>query len=216
MSSPPTKPRSTKPGPVAVSSTLTGGNQSDLELVRAVLAGGQRAIDRFLERMRCVPRILTAKNFQLGNPLSDEELEDVVQETLVALWRKLANYNGSAALETWVYRFCFFELLKYLRSARRHPGLLEDLRTPAPPEPTESLDTSWSELERIEQVLDQLPTDEETIVRLKHFDGLTFDEAGERLKVSANTAKTRYYRGMRKLRQLLERKTVRRPKGREA
>ena len=39
--------------------------------------------------------------------------------------------------------------------------------------------------------------------KLKHLEGLTFVEVGERLAMSTNTAKTHYYRGLRRLRAML-------------
>ena len=41
------------------------------------------------------------------------------------------------------------------------------------------------------------------MVRLKHFEGLTFTQMGELLGLSANTVKSRYYRGICWLRRRL-------------
>ena len=83
------------------------------------LAGRAPAIVRFLARMQCVPRMLHAQNARFGRPFTPEELADVIQETLLAVWRKLSGYNGLARLETWVYRFCYLEYMRRLRAKRR-------------------------------------------------------------------------------------------------
>ena len=41
------------------------------------------------------------------------------------------------------------------------------------------------------------------MIRLKHFQELTFEEISSRLSIPANTAKTKYYRGLEKLRETL-------------
>lgn len=181
--------------------------ERDRHLVGAALNGEPAAVDELLERLLCVPRILSAKNAQAGSPLTDHELEDLTQDTLLAIWKKLSGFNGSARLETWVFRFCFLELLKRLRDRRRGR-----LRT----SPVEAADVAVFEspgiLEHqdIHAGLERLDPDEAEAIRLKHFENLTFREAGRRLRESENTIKGRYYRGIRKLRALLGERTLQR------
>jgi RNA polymerase sigma factor (sigma-70 family) len=52
--------------------------------------------------------------------------------------------------------------------------------------------------------LEKLGEDHAQIIRLKHFSQMTFEEIARRLRVSANTVKTRYYRGLIKLREFLD------------
>ena len=154
--------------------------------------------------MQCVPRFLTVRNAQLGSVLRREELEDVAQDALVAAWRKLPDYRGEARLETWVLQFCEFEL----RNARRKIALRRG-------QPIETVATAAApienpvDLELIYLGLQQLPADEAAVLRLKHFDELTFDEIGARLQCSPNTVKTRYYRAVENLRDWLRRRPER-------
>jgi len=45
---------------------------------------------------------------------------------------------------------------------------------------------------------------EARVIRLKHLESLTFEELSARLDLPANTAKTYYYRGLARLRAMLE------------
>jgi len=173
---------------------------SDLLLVRTALAGKRAAVRAFLERMRCIPRMIAAHNRKLGAPLGDDEVEDVVQETLLAVWRKLERYDGRAALETWIYPFCFFEYMRRLRLRRQQPRLLDDALEGSSLEPEARAEASLLELEPLLDGLQALEADLSVVLRLKHFEDLTFEEIGVRLTISPNTAKTRYYRGLEKLR----------------
>ena len=47
------------------------------------------------------------------------------------------------------------------------------------------------------------PRDAE-VIQLKHFRHLSFDEIGETLGISPNTAKSRYYRALVRLREMLD------------
>lgn len=185
----------------------------DGELVRRALAREPAALERFVARMGCVPRILGTRNARAGTPLDRQELEDVVQETLTAVWNKLAGYDGTASLESWVWRFCELEFLRRLRAKGRGRLVLQETlegsaHEPLAPAPRLALDD-----ERLAEGLEALDSEVGAVVRLKHYEDLTFEAIGARLGISSNTAKTRYYRGLRKLRAELEktRRSARRP-----
>ncbi|MEM7305715.1 MAG: RNA polymerase sigma factor [Planctomycetota bacterium] len=169
--------------------------------MRRTLAGERRAVEDFCDRMSCVRRMVAFQNRKLGAPLKQDEIEDLVQETLTVVWRKLADYAGEGALESWVFRFTYLELLARLRQLRRLPQLLEDVDHP--PEPEAELVPGAFEYERLNRSLGRLEPGAASIIRLKHFQECTFEEIGRRIGVPTNTAKTRYYRGLAKLRELL-------------
>ena len=100
---------------------MSPSSPADLERIRRALAGDRRAIDEIAGRLACIPRMLARRNSDYGGPLDDDELRDLAQETIVAVWRKLETYDGRASLETWAYRFCVFELLHRLRQKRSRP-----------------------------------------------------------------------------------------------
>jgi RNA polymerase sigma-70 factor (ECF subfamily) len=174
--------------------------QGDQELVQGALRHDPEALEAFLQRMKCVPRMLAYKNARMGAPMNAQELEDVAQDILLAIWGKLRSYNGQGPLESWVYRFCFLELMARLRSRGRRQRLLQEL--PVPPSGTDS-EPACERYEEVYRGLDNLGTEAASLLRLKHFEELTFEEIGVRLGLSANTAKTRYYRALPRLRQLL-------------
>ena len=170
-------------------------------MVQKACAGDPAAVDALLRRVRCVRRFITAKNRQLGGRLRPDEIDDAVQETLFALWRKLPEFKGLGSFEAWVYRFSYLELLSRFRKHSRNPQPVEEVDVPdeEAPEPSQAL-----EYEHLYVMLDKLGPPASDIIRLKHLEDLSFDEIGERMGTSPNTAKTRYYRGMRRLREMLE------------
>jgi len=176
---------------------------ADVELARRARAGDRRAIDAFVARMACVRKVLAYKNAQFGSPLETNELEDVIQNTLTAVWRKLESYEGRGSLEAWTYRFSYLELMAHLRRDRRFPGLLEDVKAGATVDPRPTSSATNARFEHLYNGLERLDPLTARIIRWKHIDLYTFEEIAARLDLSPNTAKTRYYRGMRKLRSLL-------------
>ena len=137
---------------------------------------------------------------QLSAPLSEEERLDVAQETVAAVWAKLDRFRAHAPLEAWIYGFVLREHYKALSRRRRVPS------TPGVEDPqveSEPVGPAEDEYELIHESLQMLDSTTAEIVRLKHFEDLTFVEIASEIDMPTNTVKTRYYRGISKLRSRL-------------
>jgi RNA polymerase sigma-70 factor (ECF subfamily) len=172
---------------------------SDTALARAALAREPRALDELTLRLEILPGCVRTQNLRYGRRLTREEEEDVVQNVVASLWRKLADFDGRTTLEGWAYGFVCVEVLRaYERRARRPEptSLDEELHdTPAP----EDAPADSGESERLNAALARLPEPSGEVVRLKHFEDLTFEQIAERQHESVNTVKTRYYRALERL-----------------
>ena len=78
---------------------------------------------------------------------------------------------------------------------------VEERAEPVSEAPERELDPLDSAL--VHAALARLSEAERGVIRLKQFEELTFDAIATRLGLSVNTAKTRYYRGLAHLRDLL-------------
>ena len=182
------------PGPAP-----TASHESDLRIAREALGGSAPARKRFVDHMRCVPRYLCVLNHRLGRPFGDHELEDLTQETLVEIWRRLDSYAGLASLSTWAFRFCQQVLSSRLRSQRRRPVSAELSESQGSPDASRtSLD-----FEHVHDALERLPARDAAIIRLKHFEELTFEQIARRLAMPQSSAKADYHRAIERLRELL-------------
>lgn len=120
-----------------------------------------------------------------------EEAEDVVQQTLLAVWERsqraqVRNPGGYLA------RAVYWNALKR-RARRRVDASLDALPDPpdgfTSPFPADRIDAFELEL-----AIEQLPPAQQTVIRLRFYLGLTFREIGANLSISTNTAasRTRY------------------------
>ena len=71
-----------------------------------------------------------------------QDAEDMLQETLLAAWRGLDEFQGRASLRTWLYRIATNRCLNLLRSNARRPAK-EVPPMPEPPPPTRSSEPLW-------------------------------------------------------------------------
>ena len=181
---------------------ITASGEADLELVRSYLSGDGEAAGIFARRIRCVPLTLRALNVRAGRPLDDHDLADVVQDATLVLLRKLESFDGRAPLEAWAYRLCQLELYNAVRRRRRRPKPMDEESMEAVG--IELPGSSESPADDAARGLSTLDAVERDIVTRKHFQGQTFEVIGAQLAISPNTAKTRYYRGLKKLQQFME------------
>ncbi len=177
--------------------TLRGA--ADLATVRDALAGDAVARQRLVELLADLPAMVRLKNTRLGAPLRAHELDDVTQNVLLALWQKLQHFDGRVPLLHWAYGFGVIEIRRAIeRRGRRRERAIDaeavDHRVLAP---------AGDDPERLRVQLADLDPAEQAVIRLKHFEALTFDEIAARLGTIANTAKSRYYRGLERLRHRL-------------
>ncbi|QDU65499.1 RNA polymerase sigma factor [Engelhardtia mirabilis] len=171
---------------------------ADFDLVQRALRRERAALGELAARLRTVPRVLAARNARFGGVLSFEDLADVSQDVLLIVWRKLDQYQGFSAFDGWLYRITAFEFMNALRRKGGRLTLVDDQSLDPGDEPDPF------EFEDVHRSLERIETSVADVVRLKHFEDLTFEAIGVRLGVSPNTAKARYYRGLKSLEILLE------------
>jgi RNA polymerase sigma-70 factor (ECF subfamily) len=73
---------------------------------------------------------------------SVQDAEDLVQETLLAAWRGLADFEGRASLRSWLYRIATNRCLNALRDDARRPDVI-DAAGLGKPEPTRWGEPIW-------------------------------------------------------------------------
>ena len=76
---------------------------------------------------------------------SFQDAEDALQDTLLAAWQGLGEFEGRASIRTWLYRIATNRCLNTRRSASRRPAREWDIPGIDPPEPTRLGEVVWLE-----------------------------------------------------------------------
>src|SRR5881409_1867255 len=93
----------------------------------------------FRELTDCYRRELQLHIYRIVG--STQDAEDLLQETLLAAWRGLVQFEGRASVRAWLYRIATNRSLDALRARRRRP---EDLqRMTEVTEPTRRTEPIW-------------------------------------------------------------------------
>jgi RNA polymerase sigma-70 factor (ECF subfamily) len=188
----------------------------DRELVAGLQASDPAAVKRLAELYG--PRI---HQLALRHTKNREDAEEVTQDVLLKVYRKIGAFRGDSALSSWIYRITFntaMSRLRHHRAARmaeqeRDRGLsgresVEDSgagrREPADWSRMPDEELLRFELRAaVEAAVQDLPEIYRIPVILRDFEGLTTEEASTRLRVKDQTLKSRLHRGRLMLRDRL-------------
>ena len=150
---------------------------------------------------------------------SREDAEEVAQDVLFKVYRKVGEFRGDAALSSWIYRITFNAAMSRLRTARYQRTQDEqratssiDGETPGTPAPSDVADYSdmaderllRSQLrQRVYSAILALPAIYRAPVMLRDIHGMSTEEASAMLRVKDQTLKSRLHRGRLILRKQL-------------
>jgi RNA polymerase sigma-70 factor, ECF subfamily len=171
----------------------------DLALVRGFLARDPVSTQRFADRLQAIGRIVSCLNRRFGGYLNTDEVHDLASEATLIAVRKASTFPAGAPLDAWIYRICNLEACNAFRRKRKQAKAL-------PEEDAGVLDAAVERLEQREllfKAMGQLQRQDAEAVRLHHFDGLTFVEIAARLRLTLNTIKGRYYRGIEQMKSVM-------------
>jgi RNA polymerase sigma-70 factor (TIGR02960 family) len=133
-------------------STATGVNTSDgseLDVLRRGAAVTDRALDRartgdgeaFRDLVQPYLRELQVHCYRILGSVQDSE--DLLQETLLAAWRGLREFEKRASIRVWLYRIATTRCLNALRDHGRRPQEYRPMIKP--PAPSRSTEPIWLE-----------------------------------------------------------------------
>ena len=117
------------------------------------------------------------------------EAEEVVQDTLLRVWKQ-AGRGGIREGGAYLARATYWNALKH--RARRRQGLSLEAESEPAAEPAGEDDPEWTlSVIELERAIAGLPAVQQAAIRLKFQLGLSYQEIGAALSISANTAASR-------------------------
>jgi RNA polymerase sigma-70 factor (ECF subfamily) len=185
----------------------------DRQLIARLQARDEAAAHELAERYG--PRIYQLALRQMKSP---EDAEEVTQDVLLKVYRKIGAFRGDSALSSWIYRITFNTAMSRLRTlkperATQHRERGRDGRDEGRQTIVDPAD--WSHMpdeellraqlrHAVMTAIEDLPEIYRVPVVLRDIEGLTTEEASTRLHVKDQTLKSRLHRGRLLLRERLQ------------
>jgi RNA polymerase sigma-70 factor (ECF subfamily) len=180
---------------------------SDEQIVERALAGDGEAFGEIVRRWE--RRIFALAYGILGR---EEDARDATQETFIAAFRNLKGFRGEAKVSSWLHRIAVNQCITRQRRARvRGETSLEaqegdggaQFASTAEENPAKHVE-SHERNEAVRRAVNALPPELRSVVVMKEFEDLTFQEIADTLGVPLSTVKSRLYTALKQLRMRLE------------
>jgi RNA polymerase sigma-70 factor (ECF subfamily) len=189
---------------------------ADEDLLARLKAGDARALADLAD-------VYSSRIYQLAFRYlrNKEDAEEITQDVLFKVYRKVDAFRGDAQLSSWIYRITFNAAMSRARTARYQRAQAEDRRAAAATGedasslPSRTADVAdWSDMadervlrsqvrRRVFRAILALPAIYRAPVLLRDIHGMSTEEASAMLKVKDQTLKSRLHRGRLILRKQL-------------
>jgi len=137
--------------------------------------------------------------------IGHDDADDVLQNTLVKVWKSLPGFRSDSGLYTWLYRIATNEALTFLKQKKK--------RTFAPwveveHKMSETLESDpWfngDEIQfRLQQAILKLPDKQRIVFNMKYFDEVKYEDMALILDTSVGALKASYHHAVKKIEAML-------------
>jgi len=176
-------------------------NESDLELLRAIVARDRRALTALYQRyyhplLRFLQRMLN----------DIESAQEAVNDVMLVVWNNSPDFAGRSRVSTWIMGIAYRKAMKsrkrtltwagrfksgdYAEIIERYAGI-------------EELTGDIANKDLVQRAMQLLPPKQRAVVELTYFYGYSYDEIAEIVGCPANTVKTRMFHARARLRDML-------------
>jgi len=177
---------------------------ADQDLVARCRAGDREAFAELVRKYQ--NRILTLATRMLDNR---SEAEDVAQDIFIKVFQSLHDFRGASRFSTWLYRITVNHCLNYIRRRTRQQQTLVGAESSEwmQESPASNPHKRLEQKERwvlVQAKLQVLSPEHRTIILLRDFEGLSYEEIADVLQLETGTVKSRLHRARMELKALLE------------
>jgi RNA polymerase sigma-70 factor (ECF subfamily) len=179
---------------------MSDATPADESLVRATLAGDERAFAELVARHK--RRVFGTCSRFARNP---QELDDLCQEVFLRAWRRLGSFRGDAPFEHWLARLTTTACYDFLRREQRHRNQLSLDEFPVEMHDTgiESAVAAGRARELLEWAMRKLTADERLVLTLLEIEERTVRNIAAETGWSESNVKVRAFRARARLKDIL-------------
>jgi RNA polymerase sigma-70 factor (ECF subfamily) len=134
-----------------------------------------------------------------------EEVEDLVEETLIAAYTNLYGFNNSQKFSSWIFRIAHNRAIDYFRKRRLkitniedHEEILGDKQ-----KLLEEIAIDGEKTKRINEAIDNLELKYREVILLYFFEDKSYEEISDILHIPTNNVGVLLYRGKEKLKKTI-------------
>lgn len=130
--------------------------------------------------------------------LNNAEAEDIVQETLIKVWKKRESWDEIESIEAFCYSICRNLALDRIRRADKFSESLDETRdttadTSYSSNPEEQVQQS-DRIKLVKELIDHLPEKQRSVIQLRDFEGKSYKEIADIMQMTDEQVKVTLFR----------------------
>lgn len=187
---------------LGIVATGMNSDNKDYELIRDFLAGNEQSFNILARKYQ--EKIYWHARRMLGN---HDDANEIVQQVLLVMHKKINTFNFSSALYTWIYKITSTRSLNLIKkrtltrifsfssveSFENHgyENIIEDIE-------------AREKFSKMEKLLLKLPVKQREIFVMRNYDDLSYEEISNITEKSVGALKANYFHAFRKMKELME------------
>ncbi len=136
--------------------------------------------------------------------IDHDDTDDVLQNSLIKVWKGLSEFRGASELYTWLYRIATNEALTFLKQKKNDRATREsvDYTLADKLEADELFDGDLLQV-RLQKAILSLPEKQRLVFNMKYFDEMKYEEMSKILHTSVGALKASYHHAVKKIEMLI-------------
>ena len=145
------------------------------------------------------------KAFMMGQGTSPQMAEEVVQETMVKIWRKANQYDPArAAASTWIFTIARNMRIDHIRKSNRpEPDMNDPAFVPDPEPLAVEMISQSQDAGRLHKAMANLSDEQSAVLKLAYFEDKAHPEIAEALDIPLGTVKSRIRLALKNIRSII-------------
>lgn len=174
---------------------------NDFELIRSFIEGDESAFNRLAVKYQ--EKIYWHARRMLGN---HPDADEIVQEVLLVLYKKLKTFEFKSSLYTWIYTITNTRSINYLKKRSIKSFFSLDEITNKRIDKKDIIDhlESKEKLEKVENALQKLPIKQREVFVMRNFDELSYEEISQITGKTVGALKANHFHALNKIKELLK------------
>jgi len=173
----------------------------DKRLIEEFLKGNEIAFKKLVDKYS--KKIYWHARGMLNNHFDADE---ITQEVIIVLYKKLNTFNFESNLYTWIYRITSTRTLNFIRKKKVKEFFSISDKKFDSLESENDIQNNFEkkdEIERIEKALQKIPTKQREVFVMKNFEEMTYKEISEITGKSIGGLKANYYHALKRITELI-------------
>ena len=169
----------------------------DLELVQKTARGDEKAFEQLMAKYE--KAVFNTIYRYIGNT---EDVEDLAQEIFIKIWKNAKKFKGRSKFSTWLYRIAVNHCLDYRKKNRQRAVSLDQMtdKDIIPEALQVSADRDQeTRVAIVRKALSELPDRQRIALVLAQYEGLSYKEIAETMKVTVSSVESLIFRARKAL-----------------